>query len=151
MYKTLNLPQYEIKIKQQGHGHYIFDCIRKKYIKLTPEEWVRQHVLNYLINHLKYPQGLTAVEYTITVNQLNKRCDIVAFNQQGIPLLIVECKAPEVSITQTTFDQIATYNLKLNVGYLVVTNGLQHYCCKMEYNPLSYSFLEKIPAYSAII
>ncbi len=151
MYPPLNLPTYSFQLKHKPNGAYVFDIIRKKDIKLTPEEWVRQHFLVYMIHHLGYPAGLISVEYGLTINKLNKRSDIVVFDKTGQPLLIVECKAPTVSISQETFDQIATYNLNLNVKYLIVTNGLQHYCCQMSYNPMSYLFLDNIPTYTKLL
>lgn len=114
---------------------------------LTPEEWVRQHYVQYLLLEKKYPISLIAIEKQLTINGLKKRTDILIFNKQGNPDIIVECKAPSVEISQDTFDQIARYNLKLNANYLVVTNGLQHYYCKMDFKNEQYVFLEKLPNY----
>ena len=142
---TLNLPKYEFRIKNKDNQPYIFDFIRKKYYLLTPEEWVRQHFMRYLIEEKKYPKGRIGVEILVKINGMNKRSDIVVYDEKGNPLLIVECKRPEVAITQETFDQIARYNLQLNANYLVVTNGLQHFCCQMDFKNQNYIFLEEIP------
>ena len=144
----LNLPACNFKIKSSENKRFIFDNIRKKYLVLTPEEWVRQHYVSYLRNEKKYPISLIAVEKQLTINGLKKRTDILVFNKQGTPEIIVECKAPAVEITQSTFDQIARYNLKLNAKYLVVTNGLQHYYCQMDFEKERYVFLKDIPSYA---
>lgn len=149
MYK-LNLPIYSFKITKKEEKHYIFDEIRKKSIFLTPEEWVRQHFIKFLIQEKKYPKGLIAVEKEIKVNNLKKRFDILVFNNRGEHELIVECKSPKIKITQATFDQIARYNLQLKAKYLVVTNGLEHYFCKMDFEKQEYIFLEECPKYSKI-
>ena len=142
---TLNLPKYEFRIKNKDNQPYIFDFIRKKYYLLTPEEWVRQHFMRYLIEEKKYPKGRIGVEILVKINGMNKRSDIVVYNEKGNPLLIVECKRPKVAITQETFDQIARYNLQLNAQFLIVTNGLQHFCCQMDFENQNYIFLEEIP------
>lgn len=144
----LNLPTYNFKLKSSENKTYIFGIIRKRFLVLTPEEWVRQHYVNFLITHKKYPISLVNVEKQLTVNNLKKRFDILTFNTQGEPEIIVECKAPNVKITQETFDQIARYNLKLNAKYLIVTNGLEHYYCKMDYEKENYVFLKEIPNYN---
>lgn len=144
---TLNLPKYEFRIKNKDNQPYIFDFIRKKYYLLTPEEWVRQHFVRYLIEEKKYPKGRIGVEILVKINGMNKRSDIVVYDEKGNPLLIVECKRPEVAITQETFDQIARYNLQLNAQFLIVTNGLQHFCCQMDFENQNYIFLEEIPDY----
>ncbi|HRW62678.1 MAG TPA: type I restriction enzyme HsdR N-terminal domain-containing protein, partial [Bacteroidales bacterium] len=130
--EKLNLPTYSFNIKFIEQRKYIFDFIRKKYVILTPEEWVRQNFLKYLVEEKKYPASLIAVEKEFKLNNLSKRSDAVIYNKQGTPILIVECKAPEVKIGQNVFDQIARYNMVLNVKLLVVTNGLQHFCCKLD-------------------
>jgi hypothetical protein len=145
--QPLNLPTYPFKIKSSENKYFIFDIIRKKYVVLTPEEWVRQHFIHYLIEEKKYPISLIAVEKKVTVNKLTKRTDILVFNTQGHPHIIVECKAPSINITQNTFDQIARYNLKLDATYLIVTNGLQHFYCFMDFKKEAYVFLEAIPEY----
>ncbi|KGL60670.1 type I restriction enzyme R protein [Polaribacter sp. Hel1_33_49] len=125
----------------------IFDKLRKKYIVLTPEEWVRQHFVYFLIEEKKYPVTLIALEKQLTINNLKKRSDILIFNTDGKPEIIVECKAPSIKITQNTFDQIARYNLKLRANYLIVTNGLEHFYCKMDFKNETYIFLKDIPHY----
>ena len=144
---SLNLPQVEFKIKSNENKQFIFDIIRKKYVTLNPEEWVRQHILHYLTTNKNYPKSLIAVEKQMTVNNLKKRFDILVFNNKGLPEIIVECKAPDTNITQDVFDQIARYNLKLNAEYLMVSNGLQHYFCKLDTINERYIFLEDINAF----
>jgi hypothetical protein len=146
--QPLNLPTYKFRIKSSENKHFIFDIIRKKYMVLTPEEWVRQHFIHYLIEEKKYPISLIAVEKKLTINKLTKRTDILVFNNKGLPNIIVECKAPSVKITQETFDQIARYNLKLEANYLITTNGLEHFYCKMDTKNEQYIFLKNLPAYS---
>jgi hypothetical protein len=146
--QKLNLPDFNFKIKNSENKMLIFDNLRKKYLVLTPEEWVRQHFVHYLISEKKYPISLIAIEKQLTLNTRKKRTDILVFNQIGTPELIVECKAPSVKITQDTFDQIARYNLKLNANYLIVTNGLTHFYCKMDFKNKTYIFLRDIPAYN---
>ncbi len=141
----LNFPVYHFKIIEKSGQNYIWDNIRKKHIRLTPEEWVRQNTIQYLINEKKYSPALIAVEKTIVVNKNTKRCDIVLYNNCGKPKMIVECKAPDVKITQKTFDQIAVYNILLEVDYLMITNGLMHFCSKMNYKNNSFAFLQNIP------
>lgn len=143
----LNLPEYAIKIKKEGGTTFLFDPVRKKYIRFTPEEWVRQNFIQYLIQEKGYPQSLMAVEKTINLLQTKKRCDIVLYSNQGIPKTIVECKRPSVAISQETFDQIARYNMSLNAEYLIVTNGMNHYICKMDHLNESYQFLREVPDY----
>lgn len=145
MHPKLNLPAYPFKIKSAVQRTQIFDTIRKKYIALTPEEWVRQHFVQYLINEKKVPASLIGIEISLKYNSLKKRSDIVIYSNTGQPLLIVECKAPEIEISQDTFDQVAVYNSSLKVKYLVVTNGMMHYCCIMDYSNNSYCFIEEIP------
>lgn len=146
--QKLNLPHFNFKIKSTENKYSIFDIVRKKYIILTPEEWVRQHIIHYLIEIKKYPISLLAVEKQLTVNNLKKRADIVVYSSNGKPHIIVECKASTIKINQPTFDQIARYNLKLNANYLMVTNGLEHYYCKINAKKEQYNFLKDIPNYS---
>ena len=146
--EKLNLPKYSYKIKNRENKLYIFDIVRKKYIVLTPEEWVRQHFVNYLITHKKYPKSIIAIEKQLKYNGLIKRTDILVFDKQGQPDIIVECKSPSIKISQDTFDQIARYNLKLNANFLIVTNGLDHYYCKLDHHNRHYVFLENIREYS---
>lgn len=124
----------------------IFDEIRKKFVVLTPEEWVRSHVVQFLIKEKTYSKSLINVERQLKVNDIIKRYDVVVFNKDGSIFLIVECKAPSVPITQQTFDQIARYNLALNASYLMVTNGLEHYYCQMDFESQRYIFLKEIPS-----
>ncbi|QZT39035.1 type I restriction enzyme HsdR N-terminal domain-containing protein [Halosquirtibacter xylanolyticus] len=144
----LNLPKAKLRGKKQDDKPYVWDMFRSKYVRLTPEEWVRQHFAHYMVNHLEYPASLMVIEYATKVNGLDRRSDIVVFNNKRTPVLAVECKAPSVKITQDVFNQIANYNLDLNVDYLVVTNGLNHYCCKLDRKNHRYDFIEMIPPYS---
>lgn len=145
--QKLNLPSYTFKLKSNENKTLIFDKWRKKYLVLTPEEWVRQHFVEFLITEKKYPVSLIAIEKQVTINNLKKRTDIVVFSSDGTPNIIVECKAPQIKIAQDTFDQIARYNLKLKANYLIVTNGLQHYFCKLDTENETYIFLKDIPDY----
>lgn len=146
--QKLNLPTYNFKLKNSENKTLIFDKLRKKYFVLTPEEWVRQHYVSFLIDQKKYPISLIGIEKQLTINNRKKRTDILVFNAAGKPDIIVECKAPQIKITQATFDQIARYNLKLKANYLIVTNGLEHYYCKMDFKNETYIFLKEIPAYN---
>lgn len=148
--KKLNLPEYPVKFGKISDKPSIFDPIRKRYIVFTPEEWVRQNFLLFLVNDKKFPSSLLAIEKKIVLNNLTKRCDIVAYNNKGEALLIVECKAPNIDITQETFDQIARYNMKLKVKYLVVTNGMKHYCCFIDFENSVYHFMKEIPDYNEL-
>ena len=143
----LNLPQYEIKIGEKDGKRTIFDFLRRKYVTLTPEEWVRQHFTHYLIAHKGYPKGLMGNEVELHVGEKRLRCDTILYNKQTQPQMIIEYKAPTIQIQQKTFDQISVYNLLLHVDYLIVSNGLQHYCCKMDYDNQKYLFLQDIPDY----
>jgi hypothetical protein len=145
--QKLNLPTYNFKFKSSENKTLIFDKLRKKYMVLTPEEWVRQHFIYFLIEEKKYPVSLIAIEKQLTINNLKKRSDILVFNTDGKPEIIVECKAPSIKITQDAFDQIARYNLKLKANYLIVTNGLEHFYCKMDFKKETYIFLKMIPDY----
>ena len=149
--QKLNLPEYTFRLKKEENKSYIFDDFRKKYVVLTPEEWVRQNFLMHLVTDLDFPKSLIAVEAGLKLYKTQKRTDIVVYNKQGAPLMIVECKAPEVSIDEKVFDQIVRYNMALQVNYLVVTNGLNHYCCKLDYTKKSYKFLKSIPNYTDIL
>lgn len=143
----LNLPQYSFRIKDKLDKKLIFDGFRKRWVALTPEEWVRQNFVRYLTEEKHYPASLVAIERSLRMNQRDFRTDIVLFSKSGNPLIVVECKAPEVKISQQVFDQIARYNLDLRVSYLIVTNGLTHYCCRFDQEQLSYTFLPEIPDY----
>lgn len=144
----LNFPEYNFRFKNSENNYLIFDDIRKKFVVLQPEEWVRQHVVKFLINEKKYPKTLINVEKQLTVNGLTKRYDIVIFHPNGNINVLIECKAPKIVIDQTTFDQIARYNLQLQADYLMVTNGLDHFYCKMDFEAEKYSFLRDIPDFS---
>ena len=143
----LNLPQYEIKIGEKDGKRTIFDFLRRKYVALTPEEWVRQHFTHYLTTQKGYPKGLLGNEVELQVGGKRLRCDTILYNKEGQPQMIIEYKAPTIQIQQKTFDQISVYNLLLHVDYLIVSNGLEHYCCKMDYDSQKYLFLKDIPDY----
>jgi hypothetical protein len=143
----LNLPNAALKTKLVEGTTQVFDAVRKKYLILTPEEWVRQHFIYFLNVEKNYPLGLMGVEKLVKYNDMRTRADIVLYTTQGIPNMIVECKAPKVKITQDTFNQIAKYNSQLKVQYLVVTNGMKHYCCEMRYDTNKIKFLEEIPEF----
>ena len=140
----LDFPNYTFKIKNSGNGDYIFDEIRKKYIKLTKEEWVRQNCVKFLINEKNFSSVLINIEKTIKINNLSKRYDIVVYKPDGGIKLLVECKSPEIKINQRTFDQIAVYNMNLKSEQLMVTNGLEHYYCEVNYEKKCYTFLKGI-------
>ncbi len=146
----LNFPEYAIPQKKVGSKNYLFGFVRRKYFLQTPEEWVRQHVLQFLAKDRGYPKSFLAVEKALRVNTLLRRTDVVAYNSSGEPVLIVECKAPNVKITQAVFDQIAAYNISLKVDYLFITNGLEHYCCKIDYETNSYTFIDNLPSYDEL-
>ena len=145
--QKLNFPSYSFRIKSSENKTLIFDIIRKKYVVLTPEEWVRQHVLKFLLEEKKYPASLIAVEKQLKLHTRTKRTDIVVYNRKGTPEVLIECKAPSVKITQETFNQIARYNLTANASYLMVTNGLEHYFCQIDTKNETYVFLKDIPGY----
>lgn len=144
---SLNLPSATLKIADKNGKRYILDILRKRYVALTPEEWVRQHFVHYLINHMGYPSGLLANEVSIKLNGTSKRCDTVLYSTSLSPRMIVEYKAPAVNITQEVFNQISRYNIVLRVDYLIVTNGITHYCCKVDYENGKCTFLPSVPHY----
>ena len=148
---TLNLPQriFNVKVTQQGN-RVIFDRLRRRFVTLTPEEWVRQNFVEFLIADRGFPAGLMSNEMSLTQNGICRRCDTVVTDHYGSPMVIVEYKAPSIKITQTVFDQICRYNMVLQAKYLIVSNGLQHYCCKIDYTHNSYSFLPDVPSYNAL-
>ena len=148
MIDNLNLPPFEPKISEQGGKSVIWDPIRRIWVPLTPEEKVRQAFVSYLINYKGYPLSHIANEQAIDLNGMSRRCDSVIYDKTGQPKVIVEYKAPTVNITQKVFDQIARYNLVLHVDYLIVSNGLIHYCIKMEYPTGKFTFLQDIPSYA---
>ena len=145
--KKLNFPVYSFRFKNSENKVAIFDEIRKKFILLTPEEWVRQHTVQFLLQDKKFPKSHINVEKLIKFNDLSKRYDVVVFQPNGDIFLLIECKAPEVPISQNTFDQIARYNLVLKAKYLMVTNGLNHYFCQMDFENEKYIFLNELPAH----
>jgi type I site-specific restriction endonuclease len=145
--QQLHFPNYQFRFKNSENKVSIFDEIRKKFIILTPEEWVRQHVVRFLLEEKKYPKSLINVEKVLKVNGLRKRYDVVVYNPDGSIFVLVECKAPEIKISQATFDQIARYNMTLKSTFLMVTNGLNHYFCQMDFENEKYSFLENLPNY----
>ena len=160
----LNLPLYDARIKAEGKRTLIFDPVRKKYVTLTPEEWVRQHVINYLVTEKSYPVSLISVEKPLKFAGLDKRSDLLVSDRNGKPLMIIECKAPEVTITQKVFEQIAIYNLAIKannslscgegwggVPYIMVTNGMQHYCLIAATENSPARFLNEIPEYAELI
>lgn len=144
----LNLPEYNFRIKNQNEKLFIFDTQRKRYVSLTPEEWVRQHFIRFLIDEKGFPAALLAVEKQLNINGMKKRCDAILFDQHARPTLIIELKAPNIPISQTVFDQVAVYNAKLKVDYFMVSNGLEHYCCKVDTANARYEFLSEIPHFN---
>ena len=146
----LNLPQYEINITEKDGKRMIFDFLRRKHVALTPEEWVRQHFTHFLVEHKGYPKGLLGNEIELHIGDKKLRCDTILYNKEAQPQMIIEYKASSVQIQQKTFDQISAYNLLLHVDYLIVSNGLQHYCCKMDYEQQRYCFLKDIPDYEKL-
>ena len=146
----LNLPSYPAKIQVRNGKNVIFDSLRQKYVALTPEEWVRQHFVHLLTDLKGYPKGLLANEVQLDLNGTKKRCDTVLYQRDLSARMIIEYKAPDVEITQAVFDQITRYNMVLKVDYLIVSNGMQHYCCKLDYQTNSYTFLRDIPHYDSL-
>ncbi len=147
---ALNLPKFEVKVSVQNGKPVIFDRLRRKYVIITPEEWVRQHFVHFLLSEKQYPENLIANEIGIKLNNTQKRCDTVVYDNLLTPLVIIEYKAPSVEITMNVFDQIVRYNMALKAKYLIVSNGLQHFCCKINYEKGDYNFLEEIPVYSRL-
>lgn len=147
----LNLPSFDAKIRKNKFGLEIYDPLRRKYIVLTPEEWVRQHFVNYLITKKGYPSSLMANEASITFNSLSRRCDTVVYSINLEPLMIIEYKKSAIQISQEVFDQVVRYNSVLKVNYIIVSNGVSHYCCKMDYEKQSYIYLTEIPNYKELL
>lgn len=145
--QQLNLPAYEFRIKSADNKDYIYDPVRSRYVMLTPEEWVRQNFMQYLIKEKNYPESLMAVEKQLTMNGKLFRFDLLTYRRSGKPLLIAEFKAPGIKISQDTFDQVVRYNMTLKVERVVVSNGLNHYVCEIDYNSNTYKFLKEVPAY----
>ena len=148
--QKLNLPEYDLQIRREGDRTLIFDPFRGRYLVMTPEELVRQTFARYLISEKGFPASLMATEYALTLNNLSKRCDILVFARSGKPVLLVECKAPAVKITQETFDQAARYNMVFQVSYLLVTNGMKHYACYVDHREQRVEFLKEIPGYEIV-
>ena len=148
--QQLNFPVYNFRFKNSENKVSMFDEIRKKFIILTPEEWVRQHVIQFLLVEKKYPKSLINVEKILKVNDLRKRYDIVVFNPDGSIFILIECKAPEIKTAQATFDQIARYNMTLKAQFLMVTNGHNHYFCHMDFENEKYQFLTELPSYKIL-
>lgn len=149
----LHFPEYKFTLKAENSGDKnlkIFDIVRKKFVRLSPEEWVRQHLVHFLVYDKNVPPSLTAVEKLVMVNRLQRRFDILVYSKKHKPLLLVECKAPEVIINQSVFDQAARYNLTLGASYFVLSNGLETYCCKMDQSKERYHFLEELPSYDKL-
>ena len=150
--EKLNLPEFEYQVKKREDGSWaIWDRLRKRWVALTPEEWVRQHFVNWLITDKEFPAALMGNEVSLTQNGIARRCDTVVGDRMGQPLVIIEYKAPSINVTQKTFDQIVRYNMVLKARYLIVSNGLEHYCCQIDYDNNSYRFLEKIPCYGDLV
>lgn len=147
--QKLNFPTYTFRFKNSENKVAIFDEVRKKFVILTPEEWVRQNVVRFLLDEKKYPKSYVNVEKVIKINGLTKRYDVVVFQPNGQLFLLIECKAPEVAISQNTFDQIARYNMVLEAEYLMVTNGLNHYFCQMDFENEKYLFLKALPEFKS--
>ena len=145
--QILNLPHYDLRTRVENNKKYIFDPFRSKYLVLTPEENVRQHFARYLIEELDFPASLMMTEHALTLNKMKKRCDLIVFNTSGEPVVLVECKAPEVKIDQSVFDQVARYNQVFKVSYLMVTNGLKHYCCRIDFTSGAIEFLKEMPRF----
>jgi hypothetical protein len=149
--EKLNLPAYEFNIKKDANDNlYIFDAIRRKNILLTPEEWVRQHMIRFLIKEKDFPASLISIESGVKVNQLSRRYDALVYNREGEPILLLECKAQTVKIKQDSFDQVLAYNRTIKANYILVTNGMNHYCCKINPETKKFDFLEDIPKYDSL-
>jgi len=151
MLETLNLPSYQFSLRRQAGKIQIFDSQRKKFVALTPEEWVRQHFLHFLIAEKGFPAALIAVEQELQIGNVRRRYDAVVFSRQGEAVMLLEFKAPQVALTQAVFDQIAVYNTRLNLSYFIVSNGLQHYCCRTDRENARYEFLTEIPQYDFFV
>ena len=147
---TLNLPAYDVKLRGTREKPEIFDFLRKRFVALTPEEWVRQHFTHYLVEHKGYPKGLLGNEIELQIGDKRLRCDSILYNKVAQPQMIIEYKAPTVPLQQKVFDQVSAYNLLLRVDYLVISNGMEHYCCKMDYEHQKYLFLQEIPDYEKL-
>jgi type I site-specific restriction endonuclease len=147
----LNLPAYDFRVKKMSDKLVIFDSQRKRYVSLSPEEWVRQHFIRFLIEEKGYPGSRIAIEKQLEMNGMKKRCDAILYNDYAAPLLIIELKAPHIPISQATFDQVAVYNAKLNVNFFMISNGLEHYCCQVNSENNRYDYFQEIPTYQQLI
>lgn len=145
--QQLNFPHFDFRLRKTNNRPEIFDPVRHKYVMLTPEEWVRQHLIAFLVHIKGYPVSVIGVEKQLLINKLPRRFDLVVFGRSANPFLLVECKAPGVDITEKTFDQAARYNMLLQAEYFIITNGLEHYTCRIDYSNRQYVFIEEIPAY----
>ncbi len=145
---ALNLPSYEAKVKKSEGKVLIFDGVRKKYVALTPEEWVRQHVVNFLIHHRFYPKSLFRVEGSLLYNKLQKRSDILIYDRAGKPWMLIECKSSEIKLSQRAFNQVAIYNMTIGAKYVAVSNGMVHYCCLAPGHGVTPEFLEEFPDFT---
>ncbi|MDR2951331.1 MAG: type I restriction enzyme HsdR N-terminal domain-containing protein [Prevotella sp.] len=145
---NLNLPPFNINVKKTDGKLSVWDPLRRKFVALTPEEWVRQHFVNFLLTEKGYPSALVANEIQINLNNQKRRCDSVIYDRNLTPLMIIEYKAPDVNITQSVFDQIVRYNIVLKVKYLIVSNGMNHFCCEMNYVDQTFCYLPDIPLYT---
>ena len=148
--RKLNLPEYEFKVRVQYGKPFVLDIFRKKYVMFTPEEEVRQRFARYLTGEKGFPVSLMMTEQSLKLNEMVRRCDILVHKPAGIPAVLVECKAPEVKINSGTFDQVARYNMVFSVKYLMVTNGLKHYCCYVDFGTRKVHFMEEIPSYESL-
>ena len=149
--QKLNLPEYDFQQRMEDGKHYVLDVFRKRYVMMTPEEEVRQRFSRYLVEEKEYPASLIMTEYSLKLNEMIRRCDILVHKPAGNPVVLVECKAPSVKISQETFDQAARYNLVFRVKTLMVTNGLKHYCCQVDFKTEKIKFLSEIPAYAELV
>lgn len=148
--QTLNLPETDLKIINKDGRLHVFDILRRKYVSLTPEEWVRQQFVHFLILHKGYPVECIGNEISITLNNTKKRCDSVVYGRNAKPTMIIEYKSPQTEITQNVFEQISRYNIRLKVKWLIVSNGMRHYCCRIDYDNGTYQFVEDVPSFNEI-
>lgn len=149
IFKPLNLPTFSPRLRQSKDHVTIFDPLRNRHVKLTPEEWVRQHFVHFLIEYLHYPASLMGNEVSLKLNGMSRRCDTVVYDRHLVPCMIIEYKRPDVALTQKVFDQISRYNMTMHVNYLIVSNGFEHYCCRMDYEHKTYHFVPQLPSYDA--
>ncbi len=146
----LNLPPYAYKLKQNNGSVQIWDAVRRKYVALTPEEWVRQHFIAYLVGNKKYPLGRIGNEISLSLNGRSRRCDTLVYDAEGQPLVLIEYKAPHIPVSQKVFEQAVRYNICFRVPYIMLSNGISHYCCRIDYDSRKYSFLTEIPSYNEL-